>query len=142
MARRRIAQDANDAAHRIPRVPQQVRGAGGARQINNPLQVRRAAGPEFPRQMLSRHAQRRGDMARLRGRARAAQHLLPRGELEPIGETQEPGRIRQRASSSDLGGAGGNPLARDGVIDAFDENTSEPGITARREEGAIIRPYR
>ena len=90
-----------------------------AGQVDDTLQVGSSPRAEFPGEMLARHTQCLGDVPRLGGRTRAPEDLIPRRQLEPIGEPQEPRCIRQRRSPRDLRSPGRDPLPRNGVVHTF-----------------------
>ena len=136
-----VTEDVHDAAHGIPGIAEQVRRARRAREIDHAFQIRRAARPELPRQVLSRYAQRLGDMPCLGRDAGAAQHFVPRGELQAIGQPQQPGRVRQRRTARHLCRARRDPFPCDRIVHALDQYT-EPRITTGLEQRTIVRADR
>src|SRR5207247_1680528 len=75
--------------HAVAWVAEQVGRARRARQVDHALQVRRPARGELARQVLARDPERLSEVRGLRRDADAAQHLIPRGQLQAAGEAQQ-----------------------------------------------------
>src|SRR5437660_8626455 len=138
VARGGIPQDPYHLPHAVARVAEQVGRARRARQVDHALQVRRPARGELARQVLARDPERLSEVRGLRRDADAAQHLIPRGQLQAVGEAQQLGGVGQRRAPRHLRGPRRDPLARDRVIYSLHQDAGEPRRVARRQQGAVV----